>query len=54
MPAVTQLSPTILKMLFSLMLQARIHEHADEFLDMMASDDAIFHFCGMCQLSPTV
>jgi hypothetical protein len=35
-------------------LQDRIHEHADEFLDLMASDDAIFYFCGLKRMYSSV
>jgi hypothetical protein len=35
-------------------LQDRIHEHAQEFLDLMASDDAIFYFCGLKRMYSSV
>lgn len=35
-------------------LQDRIHEHADKFLDLMASDDAIFYFCGLKRMYSSV
>eukprot|EP00878_Enallax_costatus_P008438 GHUV01008819.1.p1 GENE.GHUV01008819.1~~GHUV01008819.1.p1 ORF type:complete len:176 (+),score=52.72 GHUV01008819.1:479-1006(+) len=35
-------------------VQDRIHEHADEFLDLMQSDDAIFYFCGLKRMYSSV
>ncbi|KAF8058332.1 hypothetical protein HT031_005649 [Scenedesmus sp. PABB004] len=35
-------------------VQDRIREHADEFLDLMASDDAIFYFCGLKRMYASV
>jgi hypothetical protein len=35
-------------------LQDRIHEHAQEFLDLMASDDCIFYFCGLKRMYTSV
>lgn len=35
-------------------VQDRIHEHAQEFLDLMASDDAIFYFCGLKRMYSSV
>jgi hypothetical protein len=35
-------------------LQDRIHEHADEFLELMASDDCIFYFCGLKRMYTSV
>jgi sulfite reductase alpha subunit-like flavoprotein len=35
-------------------LQDRIHEHAQEFLDLMASDDTIFYFCGLKRMYSSV
>jgi Na+-transporting NADH:ubiquinone oxidoreductase subunit NqrF len=35
-------------------LQDRIHEHAQEFLDLMASDDCIFYFCGLKRMYSSV
>lgn len=35
-------------------VQDRIHEHAQEFLDLMASDDCIFYFCGLKRMYSSV
>lgn len=35
-------------------LQDRIHEHAQEFLDLMATDDTIFYFCGLKRMYSSV
>lgn len=35
-------------------MQDRIHEHAEEFLDLMASDDVIFYFCGLKRMYTSV
>lgn len=35
-------------------VQDRIHERAQEFLDLMASDDAIFYFCGLKRMYTSV
>lgn len=34
--------------------QDRIHEHAEEFLDLMSSDDCIFYFCGLKRMYTSV
>lgn len=41
-------------LLLLLLLQDRIHEHADEFLDLMSSDDCIFYFCGLKRMYTSV
>lgn len=35
-------------------VQDRIHEHRDEFLELMASDDAYFYFCGLKRMYSSV
>ena len=41
-------------MLCCAVLQDRIHEHADEFLKLMAGDDCIFYFCGLKRMYTSV
>jgi sulfite reductase alpha subunit-like flavoprotein len=35
-------------------VQDKIEENADEFLELMASDDAIFYFCGLKRMYTSV
>jgi benzoyl-CoA 2,3-dioxygenase component A len=35
-------------------MQDRIHEHGEEFLNLMRSDDAVFYFCGLKRMYSSV